>query len=90
MPVGTGRGPRNRRVARQPLGFDSLTLCRHSTKSIPLDFAAARVILEVFRGQRSVSIRAPADNRGFRVFARKYARGTTILHYETDWSPSAS
>jgi hypothetical protein len=67
MPVGTGRGPRNRRVAHQPLGFDSLTLCGHSTSPIPLDFATPRVILEVFRGPRSLSIQAPADNRGFRI-----------------------
>ena len=51
--MGTGRRPRNGRVANQPLGFDSLTLCSHSTNL--LDFAAARVMLELFRGRRLVS-----------------------------------
>ncbi len=36
----------------QPLGFDSLTLCCHSTKI--LDFAVARVILKMLRRRHLV------------------------------------
>jgi hypothetical protein len=37
----------------QPLRFDSVALCCHSTISNVLDIASPGVILEVFRGRRS-------------------------------------
>lgn len=59
--MGTGRRPRNGRVANQPLGFESLTFCSHPANL--LDFAAARVMLELFRGRRLVS-RSPEHRSG--------------------------
>ena len=43
--MGTGRGPRNCRVANQPLGFDSLALLGSLDELIGLDIADHGAIL---------------------------------------------
>ena len=73
--MGTGRRPRNGRVANQPLGFESLTFCSHPANL--LDFAAARVMLELFRGRLSEYLEAPSIARGF-GFLEAFCLGSTI------------
>jgi hypothetical protein len=57
----------------QPLGFESLTLRRHSIRANVLDIGAAGVILNMFRGRRSsIKLKPRGDLlRGFRLSASR-------------------
>jgi len=52
----------------QPLGFESLTLCSHSTTDIPLDTVFGGTIIKCDR-RCQYHFPAPADYRGFRISA---------------------